>query len=83
VSTREQVLRAARDHALEGARLGAALLERVSGDDEEVTDFLEHYREGCNELADEAAEILEHRYIAGEMGAGERGDGASPVEPFP
>lgn len=64
--SRDDVLRAARDHALAGARLGATLLERVSDGDEEVTDYLEHYREGCSDLADEAAEILERRYVWGE-----------------
>ena len=80
--TREGVLRAARDHALDGASLGAELLQRVSGDDEEVTDFLEHYREGCEDLAGEAAEILERRYVTGELGPAPRGD-ASPMEPLP
>lgn len=69
--THEGVLREARDHALAGARLGESLLERVRGDDEELTDFLEHYQEGCRDLAEEAAGILERSYVWG---------GESPAE---
>lgn len=74
----ERAFRAAREHANAGAKLGGDFFRRFDGEDEEAADFFDRYADRCQELADEAAEVLERRYVIGEMGPPETGEAHPP-----